>query len=101
MNKAPNFVLFSFLLFYFVLDSIFKYTFNNKYNCGLEISEIFLNIIIGGSLAAGIVVLMIANGSSKFLFFNEVQSSREQCSQPTKQTFKCDVYKDGQLVQSI
>jgi hypothetical protein len=40
-------------------------------------------------------------GSSKFLFFNEESSNKEFCTQPSTQTFKCKVYKDGQLVGSI
>ena len=40
-------------------------------------------------------------GSSKFLFFNEQISNNETCSQPSTQTFKCKVYKDGELVGSI
>jgi hypothetical protein len=97
INKAYNWWLFSGLLIYFVLDIFSKY----RNGCITKPPELFINILSGG-LASGIIVLLMnIGGSSKFLFFNETQSSKEQCSQPTKQTFKCDVYKDGKLVQTL
>ena len=101
MNQAPNFVFFSLLLFYFILDIFIKYKFSLKNECILSVPELIINIILGGPAGVVSVLFMDGIGSSKSLFFNEVQSSKEQCSQPTKQTFKCDVYKDGKLVQTI
>ena len=97
INKAYNWWLFSGLLVYFALDIYSKYT----NGCITKPPELFINVLSGG-LASGIVVLLMnVGGSSKYLFFNETQSSKEQCSQPSKQTFKCDVYKDGKLVQTL
>jgi hypothetical protein len=44
---------------------------------------------------------MYAGGSGKYLFFNEVSSNKEMCSQPKKQTFKCSLYKNGELISGI
>ena len=41
---------------------------------------------------------MYSYGASKYLFFNEVSSDKEMCSMPTKQKFKCAVYKNGELI---
>ena len=39
------------------------------------------------------------NGKNrKFLFYDELFSNNVVCSKPKKQTFKCSVYKNGQLV---
>jgi len=97
INKAYNWWLFSGLLVYFALDIYSKFI----NGCITKAPELFINIISGGVLSGIIVLLMNVGGSSKYLFFNETQSSKEQCSQPTKQTFKCDVYKDGKLVQTL
>jgi|LauGreDrversion4_2_1035121.scaffolds.fasta_scaffold41888_2 hypothetical protein len=97
VNKAYNWWLFSGLLVYFALDIYSKYI----NGCITKIPELFINILSGGLISGIIVLLMIVGGSSKYLFFNETQSSKEQCSQPSKQTFKCDVYKDGKLVQTL
>ena len=96
-NKANNWWLFSGLLLYFAFDIFIKY-----YNgCVTNGAELFINILAGIVISLIMVLSMNAGGSQKYLFFNETQSSKEQCSQPSKQTFKCDVYKDGKLVQTL
>jgi hypothetical protein len=47
-----------------------------------------------------IITLLYAGGSSNYLFFNEISSNKEVCTMPKKQTFKCSVYKNGELVGS-
>jgi hypothetical protein len=44
---------------------------------------------------------MYAGGSGKFLFFNETSNNTQVCSMPKKQTFKCAVYKNGELLSNI
>ena len=56
---------------------------------------------MGLSSSALIVTLMYVGGSGKYLFFNEVSSNKDICYQPTEQTFKCEVYRDGTLVGSL
>jgi hypothetical protein len=97
INNAFNPWLFSGLLVYFALDIYSKFI----NGCITKVPELFINVLAGGIASGIIVLLMNVGGSSKYLFFNETQSSKEQCSQPTKQTFKCDVYKDGKLVQTL
>ena len=69
--------------------------------CAIKMSELFLNILFGLASAGTIVGLMYAGGSSRFLFFNEVSSTKDTCSMPNKQTFKCAVYKNGELIGSM
>jgi hypothetical protein len=66
--------------------------------CTSSMSAVFLNIVAGLVLAMAIVGTMTANGGEKFLFFNEIQSDSVVCSRPTKQQFKCAVYKNGELL---
>ena len=61
----------------------------------------FLNVLLGATSAALIVTLMYSGGSGKYLFFNETSSDKDICYQPSKQTFKCQMYKDGTLLTSI
>ncbi len=63
--------------------------------------DLFLNVLLGAASAALIVTLMYAGGSGKYLYFNEVSSDKEMCYQPSKQTFKCKMYKDGELVGQL
>jgi hypothetical protein len=96
-NDAPNFWVFTSLISYFLIDIFIKI----YKKCVIKTSDLFLNILLGLSSAALIVVLMYSGGSGKFLFFNEISSNKEICYQPTEQTFKCQVFKDGTLVGNI
>jgi hypothetical protein len=63
--------------------------------------DLFLNVLLGLSSSALIVSLMYAGGSGKYLFFNEISSDKEICYQPKNQTFKCSVYKNGEIIANI
>ena len=40
------------------------------------------------------------SGYDSLLYFDELKSNNVQCSRPSKQSFKCSVYKNGQLISS-
>ena len=66
--------------------------------CLKDYSDVLLQLITGlisGSIAP---ILLWIGGSSQYLFFNEISSNKEVCSMPKKQTFKCNVYKNGELI---
>jgi hypothetical protein len=96
-NGAPNFWVFLGLIVYFFIDIFIKI----YKKCAIQTTDLVLNILLGLVSSAIIVSLMYAGGSGKYLFFNEVSSTKEICSQPKKQTFKCQVFKDGTLVGNI
>lgn len=96
-NGVVNYWVFISLLIYFFTDMFIKM--NSQ--CISKISDLVLNVLMGAASSALIITLMYAGGSSNFLFFNEMSSNREMCSQPSKQTFRCSVYKDGQLVSEL
>ena len=96
-NGAPNFWVFISLLSYFLIDMFIKL----YKKCVIQMSDLFLNVLLGLSSAALLVTLMYAGGSGKYLFFNEVSSNKDICYQPKQQNFKCSVFKDGSLVGNI
>ena len=96
-NNAVNYWMFISLIAYFLLDMFIKF----YKGCIVKFGELFLNVLTGLALSSLIVILMYLGGSGKYLFFNEVSSDAEMCYQPSTQTFKCSVYKDGELVGSI
>lgn len=96
-NGDVNFWIFIGLLSYFLIDQLIKL----YKGCIVKMSDLFINILSGVSAAALIVTLMYAGGSSDFLFFNEVSSNTEICTVPSEQTFKCAVYKNGELIGDI
>lgn len=96
-NGAVNYWIFLSLIIYFLADMFIKI----YKNCIIKTGDLFLNILLGAASAALIVTLMYSGGSGKYLFFNEVSSDKEVCYQPSKQTFKCQMYKNGELIGSL
>ena len=96
-NGSVNFWVFSGLIIYFFLDVFIKL----YKGCVIKMSDLLLNILTGIASAALIITLMYAGGSSKYLFFNETQSNKQVCSMPKNQTFKCNVYKNGELIGNL
>jgi hypothetical protein len=96
LNKDVNWWVFGGLLFYLLMDVGIRY----MKQCITQVSDILLNLVTGA--AAGLLIpgLLYVGGSSKYLFFNEISSTKEICSMPKKQNFKCAVYKNGELIGS-
>jgi hypothetical protein len=96
MNNDPNFWIFTSMLAYFFIDIFIK-----VFKKCVNYTELILNVLSGMTLSVLIVTLMYSGGSGKYLFFNEVSTNKDICYQPSNQTFKCKVYKDGTLVNEI
>jgi hypothetical protein len=96
-NGAVNYWVFVSLLVYFFLDMFIKI----HKRCVVHMGDLFLNVLLGGASAALLVTLMYVGGSGKYLFFNETSSDKDMCYQPSKQTFKCKMYKNGELISEL
>ena len=96
-NGAVNYWVFISLISYFLIDMFIKL----YKKCVIKTGDLFLNILLGLASSAFIVTLMYTGGSGKYLFFNEVSSNKDICYQPSKQNFKCQIYRDGTLVGNI
>jgi hypothetical protein len=96
-NGVVNYWVFISLISYFFLDIFIKL----YKKCVINMGDLFLNVLLGVSSSALIVTLMYAGGSGKYLFFNEISSNKEVCYQPSKQNFKCQMYKDGTLISEL
>lgn len=95
INNDINFLILGLLVFYALFDFGIKY----QKKCITNMNSIFIDLLSGLGLGSLIVSLMYAGGSKNYLFFNEVSSTSETCSVPSKQTFKCAVYKNGELIE--
>lgn len=84
---------------YFVLDLSYKsYIGKNenddsKAKCPNPLVLLLCNFAGGAIIGAAISTSMMAGGSSKFLFYNEISTSKEMCSVKKEQAFKCKVNK--------
>jgi hypothetical protein len=93
IKGTVNWFLMSGLVFYALLDLYIRSS-----NCSLDLSETLLNISSGGILALLVTGTMYYFDAKKHLFFNELTSNKESCSVSKNQTFKCSVFKNGELI---
>ncbi len=93
-NKEVNVQLIVFTAFFFISDIIMKLK-----TCGGEAKDVAIDALGGATASAIVIVSMLSLGIfTKCMFFNEMSSSKEVCSVAKKQTFKCQVRKNGELV---
>lgn len=94
-NSQMNYILMAFLLIIFGIDGFYKMS----ANC-TKTSGIILGGLTGIFLGLSWFILFHSTGYDSLLYFNNFQSNNVICSKPSKQTFKCSVYKNGQLISS-
>jgi len=94
LNGDVNYWVFGGLLAYLLVDIGMRYA----KACITTYTDILLNVATGAFAGAAIPAMLYIGGSSKYLFFNEISSNKEICSMPKKQQFKCNVYKNGELI---
>ena len=91
-----NFPLIIVFLLLFVSDSIIKY----KNKCS-SIVGIVMGSILGLFFGMTWFLIIRATGQTGLLYYDDLVSNKIACSRPTKQNFKCQVYKNGELIQNI
>jgi hypothetical protein len=91
-----NWYLFGLLLFIIGFDCIIKFT----SGC-VKTSIVIIGEVVSGSMYGLFVAgIMYYLGLSKFLFINRTNSNKEVCNMPKKQTFRCNVVKNGEIIGS-
>jgi len=99
-NKTDiiNYFAVIFFIFYIVFDIFVKKSLGciqNFFSFNL-FGDLFGGILLGILISGGIIMTSMKNN----LFINELMSNKQVCAMPSKQKFKCSVYKNGQLVSS-
>ena len=61
---------------------------------------IVISIIIGSMLGCIWFAVIWSSGKKDLLFYNELVSNNLLCNRPSQQTFKCTVYKNGEIISS-
>lgn len=95
--NVMNYGVLGFFIAYIVLDLFIK----KSLACipGMFSSLVIGNVVSGlflGSVISGII--MYGSNLKSYLYINEINTNKEVCSMPSKQQFKCRVFKDGTLV---
>jgi hypothetical protein len=94
-NNQMNYGVLAFLCILLAIDVITKV--ENK--CTTYAGSI-LGALVGFLFGAIWYVMFHASGYDGLLYFDELRSDNVVCSRPSKQTFKCSVYKNGELISS-
>ena len=95
-NDTTNYGVLAALFGLFIMDAISKVTSKCTSTVGVLLGGL-VGLVLGGAWFA----LFKGTGYSSLLFFDEVASNNVICSRPSKQTFKCSVYKNGQLIKDL
>jgi hypothetical protein len=94
-NKQMNYAVLGFLLCLLGIDFLTKV--QNK--CTTYAGAV-LGSFVGFLMGTIWYVFFHSAGFDSLMYFDELRSDNVICSRPTKQTFKCSVYKNGELISS-
>jgi hypothetical protein len=94
-NKQMNYLVLTFLLSLLGIDILTKV--QNK--CTSYPGSI-LGALVGFLLGTAWYAIFNSSGYKSLLYFDELRSDSVKCSMPTKQSFKCAVYKNGEIISS-
>ena len=92
-TKQVNVPLMTVLSLFLVLDGFSKY----KNRCTNKMG-ISLGVLLGALMGYSWFAIFKYSGNESLLYYNDLQSNNVQCSRPSKQTFKCKVYKNGEVI---
>jgi hypothetical protein len=94
-NNQMNYMVLLFLLCLLGIDMLTKV--QNK--CTTYPGSV-LGALVGFILGIIWYIFFHAMGYDSLLYFDELRSDNVVCSRPSKQTFRCSVYKNGELISS-
>jgi hypothetical protein len=89
-NNQHNYALLVFLIGITSINAAVEY----NQRCS-DIMGIVFGILLGIIFAIVYYNILYMSKKSNLVYFSDPISNNVQCSKPTKQNFKCEVYKDG------
>jgi hypothetical protein len=95
-NNQINFWIIGTIVSIFAVDAYVKL----QYLCTVP-RGIVIGAVVGASLGTLWYLLLKLNKFESLLFFNDLTSNNVVCKRPQNQTFKCSVYKNGQVIQDL
>ena len=95
-----NYGVLSFFLAYIMLDLFVKKSLSciPSWFSSLVISDIMSGIFLGCVISG---LIMYGSNLKNYLYINEMNTNNEVCSMPSKQQFKCRVFRDGTLIGNL
>ena len=94
-NNQMNYVILAALCCLFGLDAVTQVT-----NRCTTMAGTIIGALIGFLLGVIWYTIFKAAGYQSLLYFDELVSNNTLCSRPSKQMFRCKVFKNGELISS-
>jgi len=95
-NNQINFWIIKTIVSIFAVDAYVKL----QYFCTVP-RGIVIGGVVGAALGTAWYLLFKLTETETLLFFNDLTSNNVVCKRPKNQTFKCSVYKNGQVIQDL
>jgi len=95
-SNQMNYALIIFLSGMIIIDAISKIM-----NKCTNIAGILIGCLLGGIMGILWYTIFKAAGLNSLLYFNASDSDKLYCSRPKNQTFKCAVYKNGEIIKTL
>lgn len=95
-SNQMNYALIIFLSGMIIVDAISKIM-----NKCTNIGGVLIGCLLGGIMGAIWYIIFKAAGLNSLLYFNTGDSDKLYCSRPKNQTFKCAVYKNGEIIKTL
>ena len=99
-TNAINYGVLAFFIAYIALDLFIKKSLSciPAFFSTLVIGDLLSGVFLGGIISG---LIMYGTTLKSYLYINEINSNKEVCSMPSKQQFKCRVFKNGELVGNV
>lgn len=96
MNSQINIFFISFMSAVLILDAVVNFGINKCYTMATYIIAVFFGIMLGGLSSA-----LINSTNPELIFFGDKASNKSSCGMVSSKNFKCQVYKNGQLIKQL
>lgn len=97
-ENMVNYYVIAFFVAYIIFDIMMRSSLSMgciEFGGGL-VGDLLVGLLFGVSMA----LLLFYSDKISLMFINELNSNKEVCSVPSKQMFRCSVFKDGMIVGS-
>ena len=98
MNNDWNYYVIVGFLGILIMDTMVKFTY---FKICTRKTGVLVGLLVGCVYSFMCYEIMHYAGMDKLLYYNTVSSNNIYCSKPKKQTFKCYVYKNGEIISAV
>ena len=98
--KNINYSVVSLFIFFYISDILGRRYIKLKEIPNVDVIGTFTGTIVGAAYGIACYFIISVAGD-KLTYFSPSASNNEYCSRPKKQQFKCNVYKNGQIISTL